>query len=139
MAEEQSTVVVDTSAIVSIYAREPDAESIAAKIIMTPHPVLPAPCLVEFCSLHKLGGDRVLWLETFIPKYRVSVAPMSSEIAWLAGLAALRYGRGARHAAKLNFGDCMSYAFAQHLEAPLLFKGGNFVETDIVPAKQVSQ
>lgn len=137
MAEEQSSVVVDTSAIVSIYTREPDAESIAAKIIMTPHPVLPAPCIVEFCSLHKLGGNRILWLETFLPKYRVSVAPMSSEIAWLAGRAALRYGRGAHHTAKLNFGDCMSYAFAQHLEAPLLFKGSDFVHTDVQSALPV--
>lgn len=134
MSEEQSSVVVDTSAIVSIFTREPDAELIAAKIIMTPYPVLPAPCLVEFCSLHKLGGDRIFWLETFFSKYRVSVAPMSSEIAWLAAEAATRYGRGSGHPAKLNFGDCMSYAFARHLDAPLLFKGGDFTHTDITAA-----
>lgn len=131
MSGEQSSVVVDTSAIVSIYTREPDAESIAAKIIMTPYPVLPAPCLVEFCLLNKLGGDRILWLQTFIPKYRISVAPMPSEIAWLAAEAATRFGRGSGHPAKLNFGDCMSYAFARHLGAPLLFKGDDFAHTDI--------
>jgi ribonuclease VapC len=134
MPEEQSSVVVDTSAIVCIYTREPDAESIAAKIIMTSYPVLPAPCLVEFCLLHKLGGDRVFWLETFIPKYRVSVAPLSSEIAWLAAEAATRFGRGSGHPAKLNFGDCMSYAFARHLDASLLFKGDDFAHTDIPAA-----
>jgi ribonuclease VapC len=134
MPEEQSSVVVDTSAIVSIYTRETDAEMIASKIVMTPYPVLPAPCLVEFCLLHKLGGDRVLWLETFIPKYRVSVAPLSSEIAWLAAAAATRYGRGSGHPAKLNFGDCLSYAFARHLDVSLLFKGDDFTHTDIKAA-----
>jgi len=41
-----------------------------------------------------------------------------------------RYGRG-YHRAKLNFGDCMSYAVAKYHDAPLLFKGDDFPLTDI--------
>ena len=40
------------------------------------------------------------------------------------------FGKG-RHPARLNFGDCMAYAVAKHLDLPLLFKGGDFGKTDI--------
>jgi len=43
------------------------------------------------------------------------------------------YGRG-RHAASLNFGDCMSYAVARMAQAPLLFVGNDFSQTDLEPA-----
>ena len=39
-----------------------------------------------------------------------------------------------RSGPRLNFGDCMAYALAKSLEAPLLFKGGNFSQTDIASA-----
>ena len=45
-----------------------------------------------------------------------------------------RFGKG-RHPAALNFGDCFSYALAAALGEPLLFKGDDFAQTDIVPAK----
>lgn len=41
-----------------------------------------------------------------------------------------RFGTG-RHPAALNFGDCFSYALARSLDAPLLFKGFDFAQTDI--------
>lgn len=37
---------------------------------------------------------------------------------------------GTRHPAKLNFGDCFSYALAQATGEPLLFKGDDFSATD---------
>ena len=44
-----------------------------------------------------------------------------------------RFGRG-RHKAALNFGDCMSYALARSLDAPLLYKGNDFALTDLQAA-----
>lgn len=44
-----------------------------------------------------------------------------------------RFGKG-RHPAALNFGDCMSYALAKVCDEPLLFKGGDFSQTDIAVA-----
>lgn len=38
------------------------------------------------------------------------------------------------HAADLNLGDCFAYALAKSRNLPLLFKGDNFIHTDIVPA-----
>lgn len=43
----------------------------------------------------------------------------------------MRFGRGRGHSAKLNFGDCMAYALAKSLNAPLLYKGDDFAQTDI--------
>ena len=45
----------------------------------------------------------------------------------------LRFGKG-RHRAALNFGDCASYALAKARDLPLLFKGGDFSETDLSAA-----
>jgi ribonuclease VapC len=51
----------------------------------------------------------------------------------LAADAYARFGKG-RHPAKLNMGDCYAYACAKANQARLLFKGGDFVKTDIEPA-----
>lgn len=48
--------------------------------------------------------------------------------------AARIYGRFVGHSAKLNFGDCFSYACAKQLKSPLLFVGEDFAKTDIEAA-----
>jgi ribonuclease VapC len=42
-----------------------------------------------------------------------------------------RYGKGLGRRPHLNFGDCVSYALAKTLDAPLLFKGNDFAATDV--------
>jgi ribonuclease VapC len=46
----------------------------------------------------------------------------------------LRYGRGSQHPAGLNMGDCFAYALAKTRDLPLLFKGDDFIHTDVRPA-----
>ena len=41
---------------------------------------------------------------------------------------------GKRTAAKLNLGDCFAYALAKEMGAPLLYKGDDFLRTDIQAA-----
>jgi len=41
-----------------------------------------------------------------------------------------RYGKG-RHRAALNMGDCFAYACAKANRAKLLYKGDDFVHTDL--------
>jgi ribonuclease VapC len=48
-----------------------------------------------------------------------------------------RYGKGIHPQARLNLGDCVSYALAKTMNAPLLFKGDDFAATDIRPAAAV--
>ncbi|GLK78875.1 hypothetical protein GCM10008174_06160 [Methylopila turkensis] len=56
------------------------------------------------------------------------------QMHYIAADAFERYGRGRGHPAKLNFGDCMTYAVAKFHDSPLLFKGDDFTHTDIRPA-----
>jgi ribonuclease VapC len=63
----------------------------------------------------------------------ISLAPLDPSQANFASEAFLRFGKG-RHPAKLNLGDCFSYALAKSLQAPLLYKGEDFAKTDIVAA-----
>jgi ribonuclease VapC len=44
------------------------------------------------------------------------------------------FGKGSGHKAGLNFGDCFAYALAKSAGEPLLFKGDDFVHTDVTPA-----
>jgi hypothetical protein len=45
----------------------------------------------------------------------------------------LRFGRG-RHKARLNFGDCLTYAVARLANEPLLFTGEDFTQADLAVA-----
>lgn len=60
----------------------------------------------------------------------IIIVPFSAEQAQLASEAFLKYGKG-RHPAKLNMGDCFSYALAKSTNQPLLSKGNDFIHTDI--------
>jgi ribonuclease VapC len=62
-----------------------------------------------------------------------SVTPQQADIAIEAFR---RFGKG-RHPAGLNIRDCFSYALAKATGRPLLFKGQDFVYTDIKPALPV--
>lgn len=63
----------------------------------------------------------------------IAVVTVPAETARLALDAFDRFGKG-RHPASLNFGDCFTYACARHLGQPLMFKGGDFPQTDIEAA-----
>ena len=45
--------------------------------------------------------------------------------------AAAAFGKTAGRGAKLNFGDCFSYACAKASGVPLLYKGDDFSQTDL--------
>jgi ribonuclease VapC len=64
----------------------------------------------------------------------VVVVPITEDIAHIAVTAFERYGKGRGKKSKLNFGDCLSYACAKAHGAALLYKGGDFSQTDIARA-----
>ncbi len=80
-------------------------------------------------------GDAAAWqeLDALIETYSMATIAHTKELALIARDAFLRFGKG-RHPARLNCGDCASYALAKSLNIPLLFKGSDFAKTDIVPA-----
>ena len=70
-------------------------------------------------------------VSTFLANANIEVASFDSECYEDAVDAFARFGRGTTHPAKLNFGDCLSYAAAKHAGMPVLFKGRDFAATDI--------
>ncbi|PLR22234.1 VapC toxin family PIN domain ribonuclease [Caulobacter zeae] len=63
----------------------------------------------------------------------VRLVPLGQAEQALALEAHARFGKGV-HPAKLNMGDCFSYACAKAHDVPLLYKGGDFALTDIEAA-----
>ena len=129
-------IVVETSALVAIFQAEPEAEAVMDAIAHADARIIPASCLVEFAMLRRLGPKRRDWLADLLSVTESRVGPIDAEVARIAADAAERYGRGSGHEAQLNFGDCLSYAIARHLEAPLLYLGADFAHTDIESALQ---
>jgi ribonuclease VapC len=131
-------IAVDTSAVVAIAQLEPEATDFRRCIERTPA-CLSAVSMQEVLMV-MLGrrGDLAIRgpLERLLHDMRLQVVSHDAELAWLAGEAFLRFGKG-RHPACLNFGDCASYALAKKYGIPLLFKGTDFAKTDIVPALPV--
>jgi ribonuclease VapC len=125
-------MVLDTSGILAILQDEPERRRFNEAVEAAETRSLSTASFVE-CSMileSRYGADGVRDLDLFIAKAQVSLVPVDDEQADLAGRAFRKYGKG-RHPAGLNFGDCFSYALAQALNEPLLFKGNDFNETDI--------
>ena len=66
----------------------------------------------------------------FAGDFGISLVPIGSEEARVAGEAFARFGKG-RHPAQLNMGDCFAYACAKTNGARLLYKGNDFAKTDL--------
>ncbi len=79
------------------------------------------------------GTDAGYRLDTFLESVPVGLAPVTVRQAELARDAWRRFGKG-RRPRGLNLGDCFAYALAAETGEPLLFKGDDFTQTDIIPA-----
>ena len=123
-------IVVDTSALTAIYRREEDDTLYQELISKSGELRLPVHVYLEFSRLRRYGQPR-RWLDLAIERYRLVLTGLDPAIAYIAAQASDSYGSGSGHPARLNFGDCLSYAVAKHLGARLLYKGNDFIHTDI--------
>jgi ribonuclease VapC len=125
-------MVIDTSAIMAIIYAEPE-ELIFLEIINDSEEcLLSSPSYVEASIVlgTKHGQQGRENLNLLIEALSITIVPFTVEQAQLASEAFLKFGKG-RHPAKLNMGDCFSYALAKSTNQPLLFKGNDFIDTDI--------
>ena len=132
-------MTVDTSALLAILLKEPDWETFFNALNEAPLRVMAAPNWLEACLVFDNRIDRGNQyahqrLDTTVAAMGVEIVPFDGGMAEIARFAHHRYGRGSKHGAKLNFGDCIAYAVAKARREPLLFKGGDFSKTDITPA-----
>lgn len=128
-------MVIDSSALLSIFYLENDAEAISAAVDHAQRVFISAPTLVEawVTVLRRKGEQSAAEFELMVKSLLIEVVEFSEEDAVLACEAYARFGKG-RHEARLNLGDCFSYALAKRLGEPLLFKGDDFVSTDVLKA-----
>ena len=125
-------ICVDTSALVAILAREDEAAGFASLIVESGDARVAVPNALEYVMV--ASGQRFGFTATqamrLIDSLGISLVAFSPALLEIAIDAFARFGKG-RSPAGLNFGDCMAYALAKSLDAPLLFKGDDFERTDI--------
>ena len=128
-------VILDTSAVVALLTREPEAGRIAASLQAARVSGVGAPVLAETAIVMaaRLRSDPRGLLERFLEECGVEVIPFTKLHANVAYDARRRFGRGV-HPASLNYGDCLSYAVARVADRPLLCTGDDFRQTDLVIA-----
>ena len=128
------TFAVDTSALVAVLRAEDDAPQIVQALGRSPRHLISAGSYLEACLVTARKGSEAVRLKALLDTAAIDVVSVSPEDAEIAAGAFLRYGRGSGHPAQLNFGDCFAYALAKARNLPLLFKGDDFIHTDIEPA-----
>lgn len=129
-------IVVDSSALIAIAMEEPEA----------------AICFDAIARAQGAALAPINYVETGVMLVRRGFVPTRAHFdEWLDGLtividdganlsstalvAYLQFGKGL-HPARLNLADCFAYALAKALDAPLLYKGDDFAQTDIRSALQ---
>ena len=127
-------MIIDPSAIVAVLTREPDGMRFRDAIYDARTVGLSAAGLVEVGVVLDNRG-LAAELDQFLAWCEATIEPVTVAQARLARWAHTRFGRGSGHPARLNYGDCFSYALAMDKREPLLFKGNDFSETDVLVAQ----
>lgn len=129
-------MVIDTSALIAIAQQEPEARQFSDLLAVTPGKLISAAtrfeCACVIMALRPLHG--LNFINTLLADTLVETVDFDLTQLEAATDARRRYGRGSGHRAALNMGDCYAYALAKTRNLPLLFKGDDFRQTDIVPA-----
>jgi len=129
-------MIVDSSAVIAVLMREPGWRTFAEELDGAPVTRISAANYFELGLVLDKWRNPVLsqQLDELIDRFDIQIEPVTAEQARIARQAYRDYGRGSGHAARLNFGDCFSYALAREMREPILFKGTDFAETDLRPA-----
>lgn len=133
-------IVVDSSAVIAIVFAEPEGAALLTRLDQD----LPGQRVISEANYVESGAvlagrianrdEAKTDLDRFLALAGIEVVPVDVRQSGLALEARVRFGRGFGSGAKLNFGDCFAYALAKAMNAPLLYVGNDFTQTDIVPA-----
>lgn len=130
--------VADTSALIAVLANEPEAMSFMREMDARLFIVSAATLHEAFCVAQRTElSDGATRLQGLIDLAEPEVVPFDRAQLAESRTAYARYGHRTGHPARLNMGDCFAYALAKTRNLPLLFKGDDFVHTDIEPVLKV--
>jgi ribonuclease VapC len=126
-------MILDASALVALLRGEPEAQFCAEAIEEATHRRISAIAFVETAVVIDGSRDPIASrrFDDLMREANVTIEPVTEHQANIAREAYRDFGKGSGHPAKLNLGDCFSYALAKVKNEPLLFKGNDFVHTDI--------
>ena len=122
-------IAVDTSALMAIVLKEPEADACKAalaaedKILISAGTVAEA-LIVSACRNVDTEVGRI------IDRLGFGIVAVTPAAARRIAEAYRRWGRGL-HPAALNFGDCFAYEVAKEHACRLLYVGDDFTKTDI--------
>ena len=131
-------MIVDSSVLIAVLTNETDGPALARVLDRASVLQISAATYLETFAVIDKYRDPVLsaGLDDLLLDLEVAIEPVTAEQACIARQAYRDFGRGSGHKANLNFGDCFAYALARVRREPLLYKGDDFIHTDIRSAMQ---
>lgn len=124
-------IVIDASAVVAILLQEPGYQDLAGKLQSAEARYMsPVSYAEAVMALSRSLRDPKFALDQYVRQARIVIREIDAVQTDWSVHAFLQYGKG-RHPARLNLGDCFTYAAAKALNAPLLFVGNDFTQTDV--------
>ncbi len=129
---------IDASALTGIIANEVDGRVLRQKLQLDKRPHISGIVIYEtVLALIRIKGkpraEILQEVNAFVELYLIKCIEIDQDLSEFALEAFERFGKGS-HPARLNMGDCYSYACAKKLKLALLFKGNDFNKTDILKA-----
>jgi ribonuclease VapC len=126
-------LIVDASALFAILRKEPEEPSFARILDNAESLSISAATYLELSIVIDRRQDPAMsrQIDDLLDRFSIEVEPVTPEQSRIARQAYRDYGRGSGHPANLNFGDCFSYALARVKREPILYKGVDFVRTDL--------
>ncbi|MEX1172798.1 MAG: type II toxin-antitoxin system VapC family toxin [Chloroflexota bacterium] len=126
-------MIIDTAALVAIINAEPDEAAFREALASSPVNRISAATYLEVAIVIDRQRDPLLSrrLDELLSEALVVTEPVTASQARIAREAYRDFGKGSGSPANLNFGDCFAYALSREMDEPLLFKGEDFVHTDI--------
>jgi ribonuclease VapC len=120
-------LVIDSSALIAIFLNESERGEWIELILAAEKRLISAATLVEAGIVLEARATEAVAreLDLFLHEAGIEVVSVDAEQADHARMAFRKYGRG-RHPARLNFGDCFTYALASVSDEPVLAKGQEF-------------
>ena len=129
-------MIIDTSAVIAILRAEPDAADFAEAIEAATSRRMSAANFLEAAVVIDSAREPVVSrrFDELCAAAEIQIEPVTEVQARTAREAYRDFGKDSGHPAALNFGDCFAYALAKDVSEPLLFKGNDFIHTDLASA-----
>jgi len=128
-------IVVDSSALIAILFEEPEKQAFENVIAGGERCVMSAINAHETATVlrlrHGAGAVEKFW--QFLTDSEIEIVPFDETQVRAAAVAFNLYRKGINPRARRNLSDCAAYALAKTMDAPPLFKGDDFTQTDLQP------